>query len=209
VPSAHLENFCLSECKHRGPPDTYTVGGDVDTRHEQDFTALYRAHHPAVEAYVRRRLSDAEDCDDVVAEVFLTAWRRLDEVPRAAVLPWLYATARKILANTHRSERRRRMLAETAAQQRQSLTRDPAEDIAGAQAVAMAFDSLSDSDREVLRLALWEELPARQAAMVIGCTTATFHVRLHRARRRLRDHLDRPAASPSRRTSSILGGVDA
>ncbi|MFB7419404.1 RNA polymerase sigma factor [Streptomyces sp. NPDC056210] len=181
----------------------------MDTRHEQDFTVLYRTHHPAVDAYVRRRLSATEDSDDVVAEVFLTAWRRLDELPRDAALPWLYATARKILANTRRAEQRRQALAETAARERQSISSDPAEDVVGMQAVAMAFDALSESDREVLRLALWEELSARQAAAVIGCTSATFHVRLHRARKRLREHLNRTASNSSQRTSSILGGVDA
>ncbi|MFJ9131240.1 RNA polymerase sigma factor [Streptomyces sp. NPDC102340] len=181
----------------------------MNTRHEQDFTALYRAHHPAVDAYVRRRLHATADAGDVVAEVFLTAWRRLDDLPREATLPWLYATARRILANTHRAEQRRRALTETVGREQRTLARDPADDVAGHQAVATAFDALSDSDREVLRLALWEELPARQAAMVLGCTTATFHVRLHRARRRLREQLDRSARGSSHRTSSILGGADA
>ncbi|MFF6993563.1 RNA polymerase sigma factor [Streptomyces sp. NPDC008313] len=189
--------------------NTYTAGGDVNTGHEQVFTALYHEHHPAVEAYVRRRLTSGQDIDDVVAETFLTAWRRLDEVPHSAVLPWLYATARRILANTYRAEQRRQALAETIAWQRHSHQGDPADDVAGAQAVAVAFDSLSGTDREILRLALWEELPARHAARVIGCTTATFHVRLHRARRRLRQQLERVPSSPVKTVSSILGGADA
>jgi RNA polymerase sigma factor (sigma-70 family) len=181
----------------------------VNTGHEQAFTTLYHEHHPAVEAYVRRRLTSGEDIDDVVAEVFLTAWRRLDDVPSGAALPWLYATARRVLANAYRAEQRRRTLTETVARQRHNLAGDPADDVAGAQAVAAAFDSLSGTDREILRLALWEELPARHAAKVIGCTTAAFHVRLHRARRRLRQELERVPSSPVKTASSILGGADA
>jgi RNA polymerase sigma-70 factor, ECF subfamily len=55
---------------------------------------------------------------------------------------------------------------------------------------------LSESDREILRLVTWEGLDAAAAASVIGCSPATFRVRLHRARRRLAaslEHASRPA----------------
>lgn len=138
---------------------------------EQRFTALYREHHPAVDAYVRRRLGGSPASDDVVAEVFLTAWRRLDEIPRRAVLPWLYATARRTLANAYRAERRRADLVEEVARQPHGHAADPAEGVAGQLAVAAAFEALSEADREVLRLALWEELPARQAEGVVHAGT--------------------------------------
>ncbi|WP_308071477.1 RNA polymerase sigma factor [Streptomyces spinosus] len=196
-------------CKDRSRLHTYGGGGDVNPCDEQRFTALYREHHPAVDAYVRRRLGGSPASDDVVAEVFLTAWRRLDEIPRRAVLPWLYATARRTLANAYRAERRRADLVEEVARQPHGHAADPAEGVAGQLAVAAAFEALSEADREVLRLALWEELPARQAAKVVGCSTAAFHVRLHRARARLRHHLGLVQHGPARRASTILGGADA
>ncbi|MEU3528112.1 RNA polymerase sigma factor [Streptomyces sp. NPDC038707] len=176
---------------------------------EQRFTALYREHHPAVDAYVRRRLGGSPASDDVVAEVFLTAWRKLEAIPRKAVLPWLYATARRTLANTYRAERRRLDLAEEVARQPHAHAADPAEGVAGQLAVAAAFAALSESDREVLRLVSWEELPARQAAKAVGCSTAAFHVRLHRARARLRHHLDLAQQSPAPQASATVGGADA
>ena len=45
---------------------------------EERFTELYRAHVDAVRAYAWRR---ARVADDVVAETFLIAWRRIDQVP--------------------------------------------------------------------------------------------------------------------------------
>jgi RNA polymerase sigma-70 factor (ECF subfamily) len=48
---------------------------------------------------------------------------------------------------------------------------------------------LSDADREALLLTAWEGLDARQAAAAVGCSTGTFTVRLHRARRRLEQAL--------------------
>src|ERR1700733_1908946 len=67
--------------------------------------ALFIAHADDVLAYAQRR-SDAETADDVLSEVFVVAWRRLEEVP-ADPLPWLLACARRVLANQRRAERRR------------------------------------------------------------------------------------------------------
>lgn len=176
---------------------------------QQRFTALYREHHQAVDAYVRRRLDSRHGVDDVVAEVFLTAWRRLEDIPPRAVLPWLYATARRSLANARRAEQRRLDLSEAVMRHSGHHVDDPADGVAGHLAVAEAFNALREQDREVLRLVLWEELPARQAAKVLGCTTAAFHVRLHRARARLRQHLTATCTSSTRRTPGLLGGADA
>ncbi|MEW2270198.1 RNA polymerase sigma factor [Streptomyces griseofuscus] len=190
-------------------PDTYAGGGDVNPTDEQRFTELYHDHHAAVDAYVRRRLDSAHAVDDVVAEVFLTAWRRLKEVPSGAVLPWLYATARRLMANARRADQRRANLVEAAAGHGRHFVDDPADGVAGNLAVAAAFDALREQDKEVLRLALWEELPARQAAKVLGCTTASFHVRLHRARARLRHQLAATSTSPAQRALTTIGGADA
>src|ERR1700748_2641964 len=65
------------------------------------FEALYLAYAGRVRAFARRRTT-AYDADDVVAEVFLAAWRRLDDVPPAP-LPWLLGVARGVLANRRRA----------------------------------------------------------------------------------------------------------
>jgi hypothetical protein len=50
---------------------------------------------------------------DVIAETFLTAWRRIDHNPAGeAALPWLYGVARRVLANQRRGEQRRTALGE-------------------------------------------------------------------------------------------------
>lgn len=155
---------------------------------EQRFTDLYREHYSAVDAFVRRRVR-ADQVTDLVAETFLVAWRRLDELPRSAVLPWLYGVAKYTLANAYRSEERRLRLVESLASQPQAVVGDHSEEVVHRASVAAAFDELSDADQEVLRLTLWEDLTASQAAKVMRCSVATFQVRLHRARKRLRGAL--------------------
>jgi RNA polymerase sigma-70 factor (ECF subfamily) len=192
-------------------------GGDVDTNaDEQRFTELYTRHRAAVERYIRRRVVP-DEVADVLSEVFLTAWRRLDEIPHAKALPWLYGTARRTLANAHRADRRRGSLVELLASQPWRHAHDHAESQSERMALALAFEALSDSDQEILRLSVWEALPSREAAVVLGCSPATFHVRLHRARTRLRQRLvdlrtaeqrdEDPSAQRSTRTS--IGRADA
>ena len=72
--------------------------------------ALFAAHARAVLGYARRRAS-AATADDVLSDVFMVAWRRLDDVP-ADARPWLLACARSALANHKRADRRRRRLIE-------------------------------------------------------------------------------------------------
>ncbi|CAM5588985.1 DNA-directed RNA polymerase sigma-70 factor [Streptomyces spiroverticillatus] len=152
---------------------------------EQSYTDSYRLHFAAVESYIRRRVN-ADAAPDVVAEVFTVAWRRWHEAPRERLLPWLYGVARLTLANAYRDERRRAQLAGSLAEVTAEHVADHAADVTERLAVAAAFDGMNPADQEVLRLDIWEGLPPRDAAVVLGCTTAAFHVRLHRARRRFR-----------------------
>jgi RNA polymerase sigma-70 factor (ECF subfamily) len=69
------------------------------------FRVMYEEHYPAVLRYVRRRTAP-EAASDVAADTFLAAWRRFDEVPEREPQPWLYATARRCLANELRGQAR-------------------------------------------------------------------------------------------------------
>jgi len=77
---------------------------------------------------------------------------------------------------------------------------DPAEEIDARMAALRALSALSPADREVLMLRAWDGLSTREAAEVLGCSTAALAIRLHRARRRLARafELERPEAGPER-----------
>ncbi len=80
------------------------------------FGKLYREQARAILAYALRRVENPEDASDVVAEAFLVAWRRLDEVPIGRERLWLYAVARRVTANVRRAEGRRTRLSERLAE---------------------------------------------------------------------------------------------
>jgi RNA polymerase sigma-70 factor (ECF subfamily) len=159
------------------------------------FEQLFAAQYAAVAAYANRRAS-AADAEDVVAETFLVAWRRLADVPDDAK-PWLFGVARRVLANQRRAAGRRDALYERAAA---SLT---ARGDAGDTLVLQALAPLSDRDREVLLLAAWDGLTTAESAAALGCSRAAAKVRLPRAKRRLRDELARLQDDRPRTTTRL------
>lgn len=149
-----------------------------------DFEQLYREQYEAVRRYAVRRVA-AERVPDVVHETFLIAWRRQDDVPAAAPLPWLLGVARNVVLHDRRAAARRlRLTARVAAEPAATVEAGDAPPLDGALA------GLSVEDRDLLGLVYWDGLSPAEAASVLGCTPATLRVRLHRARRRLADLLD-------------------
>lgn len=169
------------------------------------FTALYDAAYADLLRFAQRRV-DPTHAEDVVAEAFLVAWRRLDDLPGRLddARAWLFGIARGVILNTHRTARRQRALAVRLADP-PDLSAAPADDLVGQQVdLARAWRRLSDAHQEALALAVLDGLTAPLAAAVLGITPVAFRLRLSRARRALRRHLD-PAPQPSaisERTSS-------
>jgi RNA polymerase sigma factor (sigma-70 family) len=155
--------------------------GDDDRRAR--FEALFAAHHAAVRSYVVRRAGAGIGIDDAVADTFLVAWRRLDEVPEPA-RPWLLGVARRVLADQRRGLRRRRSLTERLVHASSArIGWEPPAQISAE--LAEALRDLTGHEREALMLVAWDGLTAAEGAVAVGCSAAAFRVRLHRARRRV------------------------
>ena len=166
------------------------------------FDAIFTAHQRAVLAYAMRRTPNLADAEDVVAETFATAWRKLGSIPDPEPLPWLYAVARRILANQRRGSGRRERLAALMRVHDVPTPMRLGDDLDGPAFAALA--SLSPADQEVLRLVAWEELGNLQIAQVLGITPNAVAIRLHRARSRFADALK---DSDSSRTSTRMQGT--
>ena len=155
------------------------------SRSASEVEGWAREHLAALHRYFRRRASP-DDCDDLVSEVFAIAWRRRDDVPDEAVLPWLYRTAGFVLAN-HR--RVRRDLAIGNAMEVGAIAGDHASDvgevIADDAVLAAAWRTLGQRDREVLLLTAWEGLNGKELAAALGISTGGAGAALFRARQAL------------------------
>jgi RNA polymerase sigma-70 factor (ECF subfamily) len=174
------------------------------------FEGAYEAHYAAVAAYVRRRTAVAVDAQDAVAETFSIAWRRVDELPDGdAARPWLFGVARRVLANQRRGNRRRSSLSSRLRAQHAGTVEIEGSVVAADERriVLAALGRLREPDQEILRLAVWEELPHREIAAAVGCNEASVAVRLHRARNRLAKEIGKeerragqePSKAPGRR----------
>lgn len=151
---------------------------------EERFEELFARTQTALMGYAVRRVSDPADAADVVAETYLVAWRRLDELPPGEETRlWLFGVARRVLANHHRGERRRLALADRLREELGTGPDLPPPDSSGA--VGRAMRRLSDDDRELLTLLAWEGLSREEVAVTLGVSRAVVRLRLHRARGRL------------------------
>jgi len=177
---------------------------------EARFTSLYEAMYADLLRFAQRRVHTTH-AEDVVAESFLVAWRRLDDLPPRLddARAWLFGIVRGVVLNTRRGAERQRALAVRLADVPTSSTTDVDADLVARQIdVSRAWQQLSDLHQEALALVVLDDLSAPQAATVLGVSPIAFRLRLSRARRALRLHLDylpRTSSAPGRiseRTSS-------
>ena len=182
----------------------------VPTSRLARFDEMFAAYQRHVLAYAMRRTHVPADAEDVAAETFVIAWRKFDAVPAAEPLPWLYAVARRVLANYRRGNGRRERLAALLRVEDVVTPIRAGDDHDGP--VFLALASLASADQELLRLVAWEELGNQQIAAVLGITPNAVAIRLHRARARFADALARESLlddlkylDPSRTSGDVKG----
>lgn len=155
---------------------------------EARFVEIYRRYGKPIQAYCARRTAGSQVAD-AVAETFLVAWRRLDQIPEGdGTLPWLYGVAYRVLSHQWRHKARSQRLAARLRGLADVETLAP--DVVLVrneeyQAVLTASSRLRPIDQEILRLTLWEELSHAEVAVVLGIEPSAAKQRAHRARRNL------------------------
>ncbi|MFT3969764.1 MAG: sigma-70 family RNA polymerase sigma factor [Micropruina sp.] len=152
------------------------------TLSRDEFEVLYRTHAPEILGYLRRR-GAGDDAQDLLADTFLTAWRRRDDLPDTTLRrAWLFGVARRLLL-AH--GRRNPPVLTDAPDGWTALTASDDEVESRADAVRAALADLPDVDRELLTMTVWERLPVVEAGLVLGLKASAARVRLHRVRSRL------------------------
>ena len=172
---------------------------------EARYRRMFAAHHRAIHTYFRRRI-DREVATDCTAETFLIAWRRIADAPAPeGELRWLYTIARNVLRNAYRAKRRSRTVTgiDIEPVDRGESPEAAIERREEAAAVRRAVDRLRSSDREILTMAMWDEIPREDIAAIVGCSPHAVSQRIHRAATRLAKELER---DPVTRTVGVRRG---
>lgn len=158
---------------------------------------MYEENYDAMRDYCLRRLP-TDDANDGLAEIFLVAWRRLDDVPAGEQARlWLFGVARRVVSTMERSTRRRsRLTAKSMAQaDTGAVTIDTGTVVVRRSEDARlleAIGSLRPSDQELVRLKAWEELSHADIGEVLGISSHAVDMRLNRALKKV-GRLMRPA----------------
>lgn len=162
---------------------------------QQKFRLIAAEATPAVAAYLARRqypLTKA-DIDDLVEDVLVVAWRRIDDIPVDGVIPWMIGIARNVRRNAvrkhHNGDR-------ATAQLRAVTTTASAEDsFIGDETIRSALAALSDDDRDILLLHYWDGQSTRAIATMLGVSENAAAVRLSRSQDRFRNFLEKTRVS--------------
>lgn len=158
------------------------------------FATLYDRHKNAMRAYCARRTGSLDTADDLVSVVFLEAWRRRGDVELVdgVALPWLYGVAHRTLQRRWRTTRTHRRALQRLPQALN--TPDHADDVAARidderhlAYLQNVLTGLSEADRDILTLCVWQGLDYASAAVALGVPIGTVRSRLARARARLKN----------------------
>lgn len=167
------------------------------------FEALVPELLEPLRRFLARR-TDAATADDALADTLLVCWRRLDDVPPDAALPWAYGVARHCLANAERSARRQGRLAARVAtvDPPAAVVPGPGQQGHGDGRLHDALARLTDTEAELVRLWAWEQLTPAEIAGVLDLTPNAVSIRLHRAREKLKALLRKTEAGSGHEEST-------
>lgn len=165
------------------------------------FATIFDRHQQAIHRYLWTRAGEA--ADDLAAEVFRIAFERrstFDTSYRSAK-PWLFGIAANVAREHHRSRARRRATEDRSATLEGPATApDPEDrltDLAATEPVAAAILDLPERDREPLLLYAWADLSYDEVAVALEVPVGTVRSRIHRARGRVRERLERGPRRPA------------
>lgn len=178
------------------------------------FSAVYAEHVPAVWRYVRCRIPDHHEAQDVTSDVFVRALNRWEtyDPARGSVAAWLCGIAHHAVADWWRDRRRRPVLAQEMIAD--CLADDEAAD-AGVRrdellrALGQALAGLDDRERDALALRFAAGLRSAEIGRILGTSAGATRVMLSRAVAKLRGACALQDAEAPAELASLDDVVDA
>lgn len=151
-----------------------------------EFEKLLAEVSSGVERFVRYRMPSQTDADDVLQEVYLSAYRNFAGLKnKAAFKPWIISIARNKCNDYFRVK---------AAQMEISIEELPQQELSAGRlgisvvhTVRETLDRLGDKDKQILYLYFWKELPQTEIAKLLDIPVGTVKSRLHTAKQHFKN----------------------
>jgi RNA polymerase sigma-70 factor (ECF subfamily) len=157
-----------------------TIPASPDESSSSNYEAFFRANYSSLWRYVARRVPLSK-ADDVVSASFGVAWEKYASIETPS-LAWLIRIASYEIANARRKLERERRSSISIVHE---VLAAPSHDDFDGTTVRSAMATLNDSDQEILRLILWDELSRDDIAQIIHLSVNAVNVRYHRALQKL------------------------
>lgn len=149
----------------------------------KSFEALLQENLISVETYVRYRVSTAADCDDILQEIMVQAFKSFDALKREeSFKPWLISIARNKVNDYYRNKARALEMPLDEEIQYVSLNRTVN------YAVYETLDKLTGIDQKILYMYFWQNMSVSEMAEKLNIPVGTVKSRLHSARERFREN---------------------
>ena len=150
------------------------------------FEKLLADVSSGVERFVRYRLPSQTDADDVLQEVYLSAYRSFAGLKnKDAFKPWIISIARNKCNDYFRSKATQMEISiEELSQQELSTGRLG---LSVVHTVRETLDRLGDKDKQILYLYFWKELPQTEIATLLEIPVGTVKSRLHTAKQHFKN----------------------
>ncbi|HYG77468.1 MAG TPA: sigma-70 family RNA polymerase sigma factor [Planctomycetota bacterium] len=174
-----------------------SAGEDDAQVNLRQFAQFAREHEASIFTYVLRMVSSREDAEDITQEALYQAWRTWNQVdPEAAggYVKWCYRIAHNLSIDTLRKKKPRAAddeEMERAADTKSLRPEEVYEHRVQAGQVQDCIQSLDEKYREVLILRYQEELSYEKIAEILELPVSTIETRIHRAKKMLREKLER------------------
>ena len=180
---------CLTESESRHRRMEVIPGGK--RAREREFERLYRESYGSVYGYVRVRMGNDEDAEDVVAEAYLHAARAFDsfDPARAKFNTWVTAIARNCMSSYYRKARPSVALED--APDEMYATSGGQEDVDDRLLMDRLLACLDDSERELVALKYHEGMRNIDIAEALDMNPSTVSTVLARALSKMRAQLER------------------
>lgn len=154
------------------------------------FDRIYLLYYRRLFYFAFNMLHDVDACKDVLEDVFLMLWKRLDEVDECDARSYLFTSVRNKVIDLSRKDERTRVFSAEYVRQAEMFYTDYTDELKKDRLVECMIARLSPPTDQILRMCYLERMKYNEVAQVLGISPNTVKKHISKALRILRELYD-------------------